>query len=110
MTAGLAIQATTNLRRLPIAPWAGLGVLAAWAAAEPARRRAAAAPPRRMNTQLILHMRRTSASSPDRLRAPDCRFVSRLGRSRSDRSSQIGVRRAWCFVKVVMAVWPPAGR
>lgn len=33
MTAGLAIQATTGLRRLPIAPWAGLGVLAAWAAA-----------------------------------------------------------------------------
>ena len=33
MTAGLAIQATTNLHNLPIAPWAGLGVLAAWAAA-----------------------------------------------------------------------------
>ncbi len=33
MTAGLAIQATTNLRHLPIAPWAGLGVLAAWATA-----------------------------------------------------------------------------
>jgi ABC-2 type transport system permease protein len=33
MTAGLAIQASTNLRSLPIAPWAGLGVLAAWAAA-----------------------------------------------------------------------------
>ena len=33
MTAGLAIQATTTLRHLPIAPWAGLGVLAAWAAA-----------------------------------------------------------------------------
>jgi ABC-2 type transport system permease protein len=32
MTAGLAIQATTGLRGLPIAPWAGLGVLAAWAA------------------------------------------------------------------------------
>ena len=32
MTAGLAIQAT-NLRNLPIGPWAGLGVLAAWAAA-----------------------------------------------------------------------------
>ena len=32
MTAGLAIQATTNLRSLPIGPWAGLGVLAAWAA------------------------------------------------------------------------------
>jgi hypothetical protein len=31
MTAGLAIQATTNLRSLPISPWAGLGVLAAWA-------------------------------------------------------------------------------
>lgn len=33
MTAGLEIQATTNLRSLPIAPWAGLGVLAGWAAA-----------------------------------------------------------------------------
>jgi ABC-2 type transport system permease protein len=33
MTAGLAIQATTNLRGLPISPWAGLGVLATWAAA-----------------------------------------------------------------------------
>jgi len=32
MTAGLAIQATTGLRSLPISPWAGLGVLAAWAA------------------------------------------------------------------------------
>jgi ABC-2 type transport system permease protein len=33
MTAGLAIQATTNLKTLPISPWAGLGVLAGWAAA-----------------------------------------------------------------------------
>jgi ABC-2 type transport system permease protein len=33
MTAGLAIQATTGLPDLPIGPWAGLGVLAAWAAA-----------------------------------------------------------------------------
>lgn len=32
-TAGLAIQATTALDRLPIAPWAGVGVLAAYAAA-----------------------------------------------------------------------------
>jgi ABC-2 type transport system permease protein len=32
MTAGLAIQATTGLRDMPISPWAGLGVLAAWAA------------------------------------------------------------------------------
>jgi ABC-2 type transport system permease protein len=32
MTAGLAIQATTGLNTLPISPWAGLGVLAAWAA------------------------------------------------------------------------------
>jgi ABC-2 type transport system permease protein len=32
MTAGLAIQATTGLGSLPISPWAGLGVLAAWAA------------------------------------------------------------------------------
>ncbi len=31
MTAGLAIQATTGLNTLPISPWAGLGVLAAWA-------------------------------------------------------------------------------
>jgi ABC-2 type transport system permease protein len=33
MTAGLAIQSTTGLDGLPIGPWAGLGVLAAWAAA-----------------------------------------------------------------------------
>ena len=33
MNAGLTIQATTGLRSLPISPWAGLGVLAAWAAA-----------------------------------------------------------------------------
>jgi ABC-2 type transport system permease protein len=33
MSAGLAVQATTNPRSLPIGPWAGLGVLAAWAAA-----------------------------------------------------------------------------
>jgi ABC-2 type transport system permease protein len=33
MNAGLTIQDTTNLHRLPITPWAGLGVLAAWAAA-----------------------------------------------------------------------------
>jgi ABC-2 type transport system permease protein len=33
MTAGLTIQATTGLNTLPISPWAGLGVLAAWAAA-----------------------------------------------------------------------------
>ena len=33
MTAGLAIQATTGLRGLPISPWAGLSVLAGWAAA-----------------------------------------------------------------------------
>ena len=32
MTAGLYIQATTNLRALPLTPWQGLGVLAAWAA------------------------------------------------------------------------------
>jgi ABC-2 type transport system permease protein len=32
MTTGLAIQATTRLNTLPISPWAGLGVLAAWAA------------------------------------------------------------------------------
>jgi ABC-2 type transport system permease protein len=33
MTAGLYIQATTNLRALPLTPWQGLGVLAAWATA-----------------------------------------------------------------------------
>jgi len=33
MTAGLAIQATIGLSSLPISPWAGLGVLAAWAVA-----------------------------------------------------------------------------
>jgi ABC-2 type transport system permease protein len=32
MSAGLAVQATTDLRELPIGPWAGLGVLAAWSA------------------------------------------------------------------------------
>jgi ABC-2 type transport system permease protein len=33
MTAGLDIQATTGLPSLPLSPWAGLGVLAAWAVA-----------------------------------------------------------------------------
>ena len=33
MSAGLDIQATTGLHNLPLSPWAGLGVLAAWAAA-----------------------------------------------------------------------------
>ena len=33
MPAGLAIQATHNIRALPIAPWTGLGVTAGWAAA-----------------------------------------------------------------------------
>jgi ABC-2 type transport system permease protein len=32
MTAGLTITATTGLRPLPLSPWAGLGVLATWAA------------------------------------------------------------------------------
>ncbi|MEU7745786.1 ABC transporter permease [Nonomuraea sp. NPDC049158] len=32
MNAGLAIQATTHLSTLPLSPWAGLGVLALWAA------------------------------------------------------------------------------
>lgn len=32
-SAGLAIQATTGQESLPISPWAGLGVLAGWAAA-----------------------------------------------------------------------------
>jgi ABC-2 type transport system permease protein len=30
MTAGMSIQSTTGLSSLPIGPWAGLGVLAAW--------------------------------------------------------------------------------
>jgi ABC-2 type transport system permease protein len=33
MTAGLAIQSTTNLHKPPIAPWTGLAVMAAWATA-----------------------------------------------------------------------------
>ncbi|GLY86914.1 ABC transporter permease subunit [Actinoallomurus iriomotensis] len=33
MSAGLTIQATTDLRGLPIGPWAGLGVTAGWAVA-----------------------------------------------------------------------------
>ena len=33
MTAGLTIQTTTGLTACPITPWAGLGVLALWAAA-----------------------------------------------------------------------------
>jgi len=33
MNAGLAIQATRNLGKLPIGPWEGLGVLACWAGA-----------------------------------------------------------------------------
>ena len=32
MTAGLYIQATVDLRSLPLTPWQGLGVLALWAA------------------------------------------------------------------------------
>jgi ABC-2 type transport system permease protein len=32
-SAGLAIQATTDLHSLPLSPWAGLGVTAGWAAA-----------------------------------------------------------------------------
>ena len=31
MTAGLDIQATIGLHGLPLSPWGGLGVLAAWA-------------------------------------------------------------------------------
>ncbi len=33
MTAGLAIQATVGVATQPVAPWIGLGVLAAWATA-----------------------------------------------------------------------------
>jgi len=32
MSAGLAIQATRNIRSLPVPPWTGLSILAAWAA------------------------------------------------------------------------------
>jgi ABC-2 type transport system permease protein len=32
MSAGLAIEATADLRSLPLARWQGLGVLALWAA------------------------------------------------------------------------------
>ena len=32
MTAGMSIQSTTGLSNLPISPWAGLGVVAAWSA------------------------------------------------------------------------------
>jgi ABC-2 type transport system permease protein len=32
MSAGLLIQTTTDLSALPLGPWAGLGVAAAWAA------------------------------------------------------------------------------
>ncbi len=32
MTAGMSIQSTTGLSSLPISPWAGLGILAAWSA------------------------------------------------------------------------------
>jgi ABC-2 type transport system permease protein len=32
MSAGLAIQATRGLQRLPVAPWHGLGILALYAA------------------------------------------------------------------------------
>ncbi len=32
MTAGLAVQTTVDVASQPLAPWAGLGVLAAWAA------------------------------------------------------------------------------
>ena len=31
MPAGLDIQATVNIHTLPLTPWQGLGVLAAWA-------------------------------------------------------------------------------
>ncbi len=58
MTAGLAIQATLNMPNLPIAPWAGLGVLAAWAAASLLV--AGPAPQtRRMSRGLTEHPRRT---------------------------------------------------
>ena len=32
MSAGLTVQATTDLHSLPLSPWAGLAVTAAWAA------------------------------------------------------------------------------
>jgi ABC-2 type transport system permease protein len=33
VNAGLAIQATSNVAKLPIGPWPGLGVLGLWTAA-----------------------------------------------------------------------------
>ena len=51
--------------------------------------------PRRLDRRVST----AAGSSPDWLRAPDCRFVSRLGRSRSDRSSRIGVRHTSGFVR-----------
>jgi ABC-2 type transport system permease protein len=33
MSAGLLVQSTTDINALPLSPWTGLGVLAAWAAA-----------------------------------------------------------------------------
>jgi ABC-2 type transport system permease protein len=33
MTAGLAVQVTVDVAQQPVAPWIGLGVLAAWTAA-----------------------------------------------------------------------------
>ena len=60
MTAGLAIQATTNLQTLPISPWAGLGVLAAW------------------RRDCSLH-RGTGPAHPRRLNRPDSGQVGRSG-------------------------------
>ena len=48
MTAGLYIQATVGVRRLPLTPWQGLGVLAAWAVGALLLGGLAAAPARRL--------------------------------------------------------------
>jgi len=45
MTAGLYIQVTEGVRQLPLTPWQGLGVTAAWAAGAPHPRRNGPPPP-----------------------------------------------------------------
>ena len=48
MSAGLAVQATRGLDAMPVGPWQGLAVLAAYAGAALARRRHPARGPRRL--------------------------------------------------------------
>ena len=50
MTAGLDIQATTNLSSLPLTPWQGLGVLAAVGGRRAHRRRPDLPLPRRLSS------------------------------------------------------------